>query len=62
MIFTKSHRDWSDEPTPFEVTQGQTLLIMDSGIGDDSNNQCQNSGSLFELFYIRTTLNELSLL
>eukprot|EP00486_Rosalina_sp_Unknown_P016199 CAMPEP_0201578540 /NCGR_PEP_ID=MMETSP0190_2-20130828/25452_1 /ASSEMBLY_ACC=CAM_ASM_000263 /TAXON_ID=37353 /ORGANISM="Rosalina sp." /LENGTH=460 /DNA_ID=CAMNT_0048011829 /DNA_START=219 /DNA_END=1598 /DNA_ORIENTATION=+ len=40
--------DWSDEPTPKEVKNGKTLLIMNSGIGDDSDGSCQNSGSSFD--------------
>ena len=43
-----SIRDWSNEPTPLEVSQGQTLVIMNSGLGGDSAGSCQNSGSAFD--------------
>ena len=41
-------RDWSNEATPKEVSNGDILLIMNSGLGDDSHGSCQRSGSPFD--------------
>jgi len=46
--FAMPYWDWTNEPTPLEVSEGETLVIMSSGLGDDSDGECQNSGSVFD--------------
>jgi len=40
--FTLPYWDWTAEPTPHDVQDGETLFITDSGLGGDGNGQCLN--------------------
>merc|ERR1719474_1002508 len=40
--FTMPYWDWSSEPTPNDVQNGQTLFITDSGLGGDGDGNCLN--------------------
>jgi len=46
--FAMPYWDWSSEATPKEVYDGAELMIMNSGLGIDSNGECQNSGCPFD--------------